>query len=162
MPSRIGYYPHLNLEFYIDPGSYQSGFVIFEDDKLKCGGKCLNFSLTMLIWNRKPSLVVIEEPISYKANKYVDMTLVVVGRFLEAADTVRAETVRIPRKEVLKILYGKEPRYMKDVDGNGYDNDKYVQQSMEIAYPDAGKLGVRDDAWQALALKEAYGRTLVI
>jgi hypothetical protein len=150
----------LSKSFFIDPGSSKCGYVIFQDDVLWDGGKVDNETMTTMIYTHKPSLGVLELPKTYRANPYMDLTLIATGRLLEALDRVSARVVKIERRDVLKILFGCVPSDGK----SGRNNDKEVYELMNQEYPKAwhilGPWTSKDnDDWQALGLREAHKRS---
>lgn len=132
----------------IDPGTTESGWVLFENNKVLISGKSPNLEVRAIIRSQNESCdVAIEMIASYgmPVGKEVFETCVWIGRFIE---NCKVPVKLVYRKDVKIYLCGS----MKAKDGNIRQAiiDKLGKQGTKKE--PGPTYGVSGDAWNALAV----------
>ncbi|MBS1586980.1 MAG: hypothetical protein JSS82_15705 [Bacteroidetes bacterium] len=136
----------------IDPGSSKSGYVLF-DNNIVDSGKIDNEDMIDVIKTTDFRVLVIEKPVSHMLSKYIDETLIAVGRLYQTAlDKGNCFIEMLTRDDVLRALFGKAIRRKAGTP----TIDSRVIKVMKETYSQEALKGVKADAWQALGLVTAY------
>ena len=136
----------------IDPGTYESAYVVWDGRKILAYGKIDNFKMLKLIGDPawEIDLLAVERIASYgqRVGQEVFDTCLWTGRFAQMAETNKTEWILIYRMEVKKYLIGSHTA--KDAD--------IRRRLLDIVGPQGTKkapgptYGIKADIWQALAL----------
>jgi len=157
----------MNKIMAIDPGTLESGYVIWDGKIIHSKGKEDNKAILERIRDVRHTydfeLVVIEEINPYTMGKTTRDTILWSGRFQEAYEGYGGEVVYISRNDIRIALTGS---------GGPKINDKIIKQALidRFAYgqKNYGKgtkkkpgffYGFRDDIWSAFAVAVAYFET---
>lgn len=139
----------------VDPGTHESGWVIYSGGKVLSSGVCKNDAIISMIATTDAEFLAIEMIASYgmAVGKEVFETCVWVGRFWQAWDRKWELTLEMPAKLV----------YRKDVKlhlcGTPRAKDANIRQALIdlLGAPGTkkepgGTYGVKSHAWAALAV----------
>jgi len=135
-----------------------SGYVIFEaGSRLAEHGKVTNEAILDML-DSSFDLVVQERPVSRFANQYLDATLIWFGRFQQHALAMRSEHRHLTRDQVLNALFPE--KWPPNRKGFPSRDAAVIKVLRGIYNPrEVAKFGgEKDDAWQALAVREAWRR----
>ena len=136
----------------IDPGTYESGYVVWDGKSIIAYGKVDNHKMLKLIadppWD--VDLLAVERVASYgqRVGQEVFDTCMWTGRFIQAADAELLAFKLIYRMTIKKYLIGSHTA--KDAD--------IRRQLLDVVGPQGTKkapgptYGIKSDIWQALAL----------
>ena len=147
----------------IDPGSSESGYVVYTPPApVTIAGKIPNEQMLGMLETAKFDTVVIERPECWMTSKYLDETLIWVGRFFQSCKDHRTckKIAYMTRDGVLRKLFGKAIRPKKGEPSR----DERVKQLMLKSYESgsfpapifSGRKDRANDAWQAMGLVTAY------
>lgn len=145
----------------IDPGTYQSGVVVVDDEEILYSAIDDNGALVgnIAAFANEEAFLVIEMVASYgkAVGREIFETCVWIGRFWEAINNIPAERkYLVYRKKVLSAICGTTKAKDSDV------RRAIIARYGEGSIAKGGALqGIKRDIWQALALaiafKEGYG-----
>lgn len=136
----------------IDPGTYESGYVVWDGKSIIAYGKVDNHKMLKLIadppWD--VDLLAVERVASYgqRVGQEVFDTCMWTGRFIQAADAELLAFKLIYRMTIKKYLIGSHTA--KDAD--------IRRRLLDVVGPQGTKkapgptYGIKSDIWQALAL----------
>ncbi|HOK07702.1 MAG TPA: hypothetical protein PLJ03_11000 [Syntrophales bacterium] len=136
----------------VDPGTYESAYVVWDGQKVLAAGKVANEKMLELIGNPPWDIdrLAVERIASYgmRVGQEIFTTCLWTGRFVQMAETNKTEWILIYRMDVKKYLVGSHMARDADI----------RRRLLDIVGPTGTKkapgptYGIKGDAWQALAL----------